>query len=189
MSRDGFSLLEIMTAVVIVGILAGLATVSFLGWRTKHEVETEIRETYADLMNLRMMAVSRNMVHFVSLSPTQLMAYQDTNGDGALNTGSDGVLCLWDRKYGESVDGLCPNQQSVSRRNLPRAIRWGGGSTVRFDSRGLAGADQTICIDYSLTSQTNASYDCIDLSQTRVGVGKLADPRGACNSANCQKKR
>jgi prepilin-type N-terminal cleavage/methylation domain-containing protein len=189
MNRDGFSLLEVLTAVVIVGILAGLATVSYVGWRTKHEIEAEIRETYADLMNLRMMAVSRNMAHFASLGASRLSAYQDTNLNGALDTGSDGALCLWSRKYGEAVDAACPNQQSVSVKSLPRPIKWGGDSTIRFDSRGLAGADQTICIDYSLTSLTNASYDCIDLSQTRVAVGKLTDPGGACNSGNCQKKR
>jgi Tfp pilus assembly protein FimT len=189
MNRDGFSLLDVLTAVVIVGILAGLGTVSFLGWRTKHGIESQIRETYADLMNLRMMAVSRNAAHFVSLGATQLWVYQDSDGNGVLNTGSDRTLCIWDRKYGEAVDGLCPDQQSVSTRNLSYPIIWGGSSTIRFDSRGLAGQDQTVCIDYSLTSQTNASYDCIDLSQTRVSVGKLADPGGACNSANCQKKR
>jgi prepilin-type N-terminal cleavage/methylation domain-containing protein len=189
MSRGGFSLLEVLTAVVIAGILAGLGTVSFLGWRTKHEIETEIRETYADLMNLRIMAVSRNMAHFASLGAGQLRAYEDTSGNGTLETGSDGALCLWSRKYGEAVDATCPNTQSVSTRSLPRPIKWGGNSTIRFDSRGLVGAAQTICIDYSLTSYTNASYDCIDLSQTRVGVGKLADPNGECNSANCRKKR
>lgn len=189
MSRDGFSLLDVLTAVVIVGILAGLGTVSFIGWRTKHGIEGQIREGYADIMNLKMLAMSRNTAHFLSLGANEVRAYEDTNASGTLNTGDDRTLCLWSRKYGEAVDGLCGSEQSVSTRRLSYPIRWGGNSTIRFDSRGLANREEAICIDYSDLSPTNATYDCIDISQTRVSMGKLADPGGTCSSANCQKRK
>ena len=123
-----------------------------------------MRQAYADLMNVRMMAMGKNMAHFVSLGANQMRVYQDSNGNGTLNTATDGIQCLWDKPTAQAADGVCPNGQSVSVKNFSRPVRWGGDSTISFDSRGLSAGGQTVCIDYTLTPQTSPSYDCVDLS-------------------------
>ncbi len=189
MRDHGFSLLELLTTMIILGIVAAIGTVNYVGWRAKYDMENEIKKTHVDLMNVRLMAMTRNMSHFVSLAANQMKVYGDTNGDGALNTGSDTIQCLWDRPTGQGSDAACPNAQSVSVKTFPYPVRWSGSAIFGFDSRGLASEDETICIDFAANPDVDASYDCLDIGSTRVSMGKLVDRGGACNSANCRKKR
>jgi prepilin-type N-terminal cleavage/methylation domain-containing protein len=196
MKEDGFSLIELLVVIVILGIVAGLGTVSFRGWVSKHELESQVKEMYTDLMNARFTAMHQNKTHFVTLSANQLRAYEDTsptpNGDGALTVGSDGPLCIWERKRGEPVDATCPSNSSLSFKNLKYPATWSdtASTELAFNVRGLYNSltPKTICV----FSTHNPSYDCIVVSQTRIIMGKLKNQNSGCNSGvsgNCEPKK
>lgn len=197
MKKNGFSFIELLVVMIILGIVASLGTVSFTGWVRKHDLENQVKEMYTDLMNARLTAMHQNRTHFVTLSANQLRAYEDTNpapnGDGALTIGSDSPLCLWERKRDDPADATCPTSGSLSYKNLKFPATWSNISSteLEFNMRGLYNSiiPKTICV----FSTYNPSYDCIIVSQTRISMGKLTNNQsGVCNSGingNCQPKR
>jgi len=188
MKRDGFSLLELLVVMMVFGIVAAWGTANYTGWRNKYDMEKQVRETFADLTNLRVMARTKNMSHFATFAAGQITAKEDSNGNLTRET-TDRTLCLWNRATGQGADAACGNNQSVSVKTLKYPITWSGNATLAFDSRGLADQNETVCIDYGATSDVNATYDCIDVSATRIALGSLINKSGACSNANCQIKR
>ena len=152
-------------------------------------METQVRETHADLTNLRVMAKTKSTSHFMTFAAGQVKANEDSTVPvDAYNTG-DKTLCLWNLPTGQAADAACTDAGSASYRTFRYPIKWSGTATLRFDSRGLADQNETVCIDYSATPQVNASYDCVDISATRIVLGSLVAKGGACSSANCAKKK
>ena len=180
MKKDGFSLIELLVVIIILGIVASLGTVSFTGWIRKHDLESQVKEMYTDLMNARLTAMHQNRSHFISLSANQITASEDTDGDGA----GDSPLCIWNRNRGDPVDASCPNDKSLSYKNIKFPATWNGTATLEFNARGLSNTNNTICV----FSTYNPSYDCIVVSATRIRMGKLKNQSG-CNSANCEPKK
>ena len=71
MKKNGFSLIELLVVMIILGIVASLGTVSFTGWVRKHDLESQVKEMYTDLMNARLTAMHQNR--------TILLLYQQIN--------------------------------------------------------------------------------------------------------------
>ena len=192
MKKDGFSLIELLVVMIILGIAASWGTVSFRGWIRKHDLESQVKEMYTDLMNARLTAMHQNRAHFISLSANQITASEDTDGDGA----GDSPLCIWNRNRGDPADASCPGNGSLSYKNLKFPVAWSVPSSdvLGFNPRGLffiptipTELTKTICI--SSTDNPSPSYDCIIVSQTRISMGKLINQSGGCNSGNCQPKK
>ena len=181
MKKNGFSLIELLVVMVILGILAGLGTVSFRGWVRKNELESQVKEMYIDLMNARLTAMHRNANHIISLTGNKMSGSVDTNGDGVGDTG----LCIWGRHKGDPVDGSCPDDKSLSYKNLTYPMTWSGTGTLGFNARGLSNTNKTICVFSTL----NPSYDCIAVSSTRIRMGKITKQSDGCKSANCEHKK
>lgn len=162
------TLMELLTVIAIIGILAGLGIVSFRGWINRYNIETEVKQMYADLMQARLLAMDKNRTHFATLSTGSYAIYDDTspapNGDGTLTVGSD--------------------TQVYPSATLTYPITWGGGSTIEFTNRGLVNTSKTICV----YSTFDPSYDCLLLSATRIRMGKLNAQGGSCTSDKCDAK-
>jgi prepilin-type N-terminal cleavage/methylation domain-containing protein len=187
MKQDGFSLIELLTVMIILGIVAGLGTVSFTGWVRKYNLENQVKEIYADLQSVRLKAMDQNRSQFLTLAASRLRAYEDTSpapwGDGNLTVGSDAPLCIWSRET-EGSDPNCSGGTSLSFKDLKYPVTWNGSGTLDFNARGLGNSSCTICI----YSSVNPSYDCLVVSATRIRMGKLTT-QGVCSSANCVIKK
>jgi prepilin-type N-terminal cleavage/methylation domain-containing protein len=181
MKKNGFSLIELLVVMLIFGIIASLGTVSFTGWVRKHNLESQVKEVYTDLMNARLTAMHQNTNHIISLSANQIRGLEDADGDGV----GDNPLCIWNRNKGDPIDGSCPNDKSLSYKNLVFTTNWSGTATLEFSARGLSNTNNTICV----FSTYNPSYDCIVISTTRIRMGKILDQSGGCNSANCESRK
>jgi prepilin-type N-terminal cleavage/methylation domain-containing protein len=173
MKKDGFSLLEVLIVIAIVGIMAGLGVANFQGLMRKQNVANQTRRMHSDLMNFRIMAMNKNRMHFVTLSAGGYTAYEDTspgpNGDDTLTVGSDAMV--------STTQSL--NLSMVKPADfLP--INWSGGNQINFNTRGLSTIPKAICI----YSDVNPVYDCLKISSTRVLLGKLS-VQGSCSDATC----
>ena len=178
----GFTLLEIILVVAMVGILTGIGVASFAGLTRKTAVSNQARRIQTDLSKVKVMAMTKGRTHFVTLNTNGYTAYDDTNpapdGDDVLAVGSDTPVL-------RSNEAL--NLSTVAAQQF-YPITWddpSGVNQIHFNSRGLCttatAAPQTICIP----SEANPNYDCVTVSSTRILLGKLA-VQGACSAANCQ---
>ncbi len=91
-SNSGFTLIELMVVVIIVGILAGLSVFSYRDFVKKNEINNQIRALYSDLIKLRLMAMRTNKTTFMELTSDNYIGYVDTNEDDILDAGIDAIV-------------------------------------------------------------------------------------------------
>ena len=157
--RGGFTLLEIMIVIAIVGIVVMIAVGNFRGLMEKYRVEDETKQMFADLMDARGRAMQRNRVFHVQITNNGYKTFEDTDPapDGDTNlTGSD---------------------TQVASVNVKHTITPTGGlSDFRFNRNGIASVTGSI----RFSSTTQSDYDCITVNATRIKMGQYNATDNAC---------
>ncbi len=164
-SNRGITLIEIIVAISVVGILVAALAFEFQGWFGSYKVESQIKEMYVDLMNARARAMQKNRMHFVDLpsaQPKQYTIYEDTNtapdGNGTLETASDTQML-----------------QKTTDYTIVPALAF-GDTRFNFNKNGLVSHNGSI----RLFSTVTPNYDCIVLFTTRINIGKWEE----CDSSH-----
>jgi type IV fimbrial biogenesis protein FimT len=116
--QRGFTLIEVMIAVAIVGILAMVAVPNFIQWNARYQLKQATTELAGSLNLARMAAMNRNLAVTVTLALVS----------GKVNVDFGGAL----------APILLP--QSI--------IAFTGGPTIQFTQQGLSGsaASQTVTL-------------------------------------------
>lgn len=156
-NRRGFTLVEIMIALAILGILVVLAVSDFGGMNEKYKVEAETKQFYADIMDARGRAMQRNRWYFVQIASTGYATYQDgplPDGDTIQNNNDTLVT-------------------SITVRH-PITTNFAGGGSFGFNRNGIANDNGTI----TFTSTAQPDYDCITIRPTRIKMGQYVG--GTC---------
>lgn len=156
-ARGGFTLVEILITMAILGILVVIAVGNFGGLNEKYKVEAETKQLYADLMDVRGRAMQRTRMSFVQINANNYQTYEDTSpapdGDGALQS-ADTLVVNTTVRHGISTDNLVG----------------GANFTFRFNRNGIASVTGTGTIH--LASQVQSDYDCITVKPTRIKMGQ-----------------
>jgi prepilin-type N-terminal cleavage/methylation domain-containing protein len=159
--RRGFTLVEIMIALAILGILVVLAVGNFQGMMEKYRVEGETKQMFADLMDARARAMQRNRVFFVQINSSgsdskNYKTYEDTSPSGTSGDGS-----------------LGSGYALVASATVQHPITWnsGGVSDFRFnfDRNGIASVKGFIRF---VSTTAKPDYDCITVQATRIKMGQ-----------------
>lgn len=159
MNRRGFTITELMVVIAIISILLALATLSFNHWQRKANVEKEVKELFADLMDMRqqaMVSVMTHRINFVSENNVTFQRFRDEN----------------------DVTGTL-----IRQKNLPYAItRSASFATIDFNFRGMMVDPTTkaICV----YSDTGAAVDSVLIMQSRISLGRLKNQGGDCDASN-----
>lgn len=153
-ARGGFTLVEILIAIAILGILVVLAVGNFGGLNEKYKVEAETKQLYADLMDARGRAMQRNRMFFVRFSGTGYATYEDSN------TPPDGNG-VWDNTADTRVANVTVAHTITTA--LP-----GGADAFEFNRNGIA----SVTGDVRFSSTAIPDYDCITIRPTRIKMGQ-----------------
>jgi prepilin-type N-terminal cleavage/methylation domain-containing protein len=142
MNKRGVTLIELVTVMVIIGILAALAVPSFGTWMAHYRLRTAARDVVTAMRTAQMRAVSYNMRHGVAFDSanSQFQLYRDSGGlleDGALTPLPKGIT--YNSIVGLPTDG--PGDYFISF--FPNSTASAGGTIVLRNSRGK---DKTITI-------------------------------------------
>lgn len=163
MSIRGFSLMELVITIAIIGILSTLVTFGFNEWQTKSGVESQVKQMVSDIGELRIRALTTKQRHSITFNATNYVfksystADQSIFGGNVIPNGTHNVVYRLKKPSGNDYDG----------------------TVFEIDTRGaLASASTaTVFIDHAGT----ASIDCFTLHTIRVNPGKKNATGDTCN--------
>ena len=118
MDRNGFSLLELVVVICIIGVLVAVATLKFNEAARRSGIESQTKMLYADLMKLRAHALFKKQKHTVKFTRTNFSIYSSGHATGA----------------------------PIVQRELRYAMR-AANVTLHVDERGLVEFGNSICVD------------------------------------------
>ena len=75
MDERGFTLVEVLTVITLIGILSALATYEFKREQLKSSIEAEVRDMYTEFVNARMQAFYTKRPRSIIVSGTQFSIY------------------------------------------------------------------------------------------------------------------
>jgi prepilin-type N-terminal cleavage/methylation domain-containing protein len=149
--EEGFTLVELMIIVAIIGIFAAIATLNFSQMNDKYRIESYTKEIHALLMRARNDAANTNRAHTVTLAANQIQVTSDVNGNGVVDAN-------------ETTTTPFPRFAI----QFPIAM-----NPIIFDRRGIVNdpGNQTMQIVHPGNSAPGV--DCIVVSATRINVGRM----------------
>jgi len=159
--RGGFTLIEVIIAIAILGIVVMIGVSNFQGMMEKYRVEGETKQMFADLMDARARAMQRNRGFIVQINSSGIdskdyKTYEDT---GPLGTEGDGSLGAGDTLVANEV--------------VKHKITWNSGDiddfSFTFNRNGISSVTGYIRF---VSTTTRPDYDCITVKATRIKMGQ-----------------
>lgn len=163
MAEKGFTLVEILITIAVLGILLAIAAMSAGDMLDRYKVQGQTKQLYSDLMNARVSAMQRNRIFFVTLAANQYAIYEDvySAAAGAITPDGDGIL--------QPVTGQ--DRLATQTTTLYALASSPPITGFAFAQNGLVTL-ATTTVDIRSISTSNAASDCIELSSTRILMGK-----------------
>lgn len=119
MNERGFTLVEIIITIAVIGILVAIATLDYSAWNRKYQSESQLKAMYADLAGAKLDALHKKTDRSVTLTST---GYTIRRAD----TGA-----------------------TLLQKTIKYPITWSHGNILTFNTRGLFAnmtTPQTICL-------------------------------------------
>jgi|PlaIllAssembly_1097288.scaffolds.fasta_scaffold549306_2 prepilin-type N-terminal cleavage/methylation domain-containing protein len=156
MREVGFSLVELIVVMAIIGALLAITALDFRTWSVKSAMERQARELQSDLNNARLTAVQKKRFQRVTLKATSYsfatyssVAEYDADGAGTVTSTRNLSYPLGISDYEIDIDtsGLLLNDTGDHlKKNEPINVVIQGGS--------------------------KAVHDCVQITAARIGLGK-----------------
>lgn len=144
-TNSGFTLIEILVVLIVVGLLASLAVFTLGGSSRQRELENEVRELYLLMQTASEQAVLNNLEMGMRLEEGgyQFVAFQDqtarwkASGERIFQPGAfpDWLVAT------EYIENDAPRLASKEDRELPDVVFFSSGETTPFQIEFTVGSD------------------------------------------------
>jgi prepilin-type N-terminal cleavage/methylation domain-containing protein len=150
MRNSGFSMIEMLTVIALISVLAALSTLGFNNWTVKQNVERQTKELVADINDLRLRAIHSKKRHVMILLPgSYTFKKYSSEAEAVPST----VVYSKPLKYNiKLIDG-----SSVA------------GKEIMMDERGFTNDWMTLWVD---STNDNAAFNCAKIAAGRTNIGK-----------------
>ncbi|GAB7026265.1 pilus assembly FimT family protein [Geotalea toluenoxydans] len=156
----GFTLVELIVVMAVMGILLSLGTMAFNEYSKKTAIESQVKTMYADLMALRAEAFYQKQKRAAVISGNEFLIYATEN----------------------------TSDTPVERKKLSYPVVSNNGDTIIIDSSGLLNASgidgKSICVN---VGENGAVVDSLVLSTSRIHLGKWLTPGGVAGDCKGHK--
>ena len=125
-NNKGFSLIEIMTVMGILAILAGVAIPSLISWRHNAQLRRATQDVYSNLQKAKVEAARRNTAITITFSSNNYVVYVDANSDWTYQDGEEIARPIaWSNYAGVSIDSSEGGGDGLSFANPINGIAFG----------------------------------------------------------------
>ncbi|MBC8282855.1 MAG: GspH/FimT family pseudopilin [Nitrospinae bacterium] len=141
--QEGFTLIEMVVTMAIMGIVAAIAIPNFSKWKEKHEINGQAQKVYFDLMLARTTAIKSNNNVRVAFDTTAhtYQIHEDSNDDGNLDAGENVKNATLENDvqfaYNTGITDTDGN-------NVNSPVTFGG--VLIFDSKGQASSSGSVLL-------------------------------------------
>jgi prepilin-type N-terminal cleavage/methylation domain-containing protein len=169
----GFTLLEILIVIALIGTLSGIAILAYSQWQRKYNVEAQVKEMLSDLTNARLMAIQTKREHRVFLNPMAYttVRYEDENdqprvdaSDGGNIVDSHGII-IGNRQYAKTLKYTI--QQLNTTNGSVNAL---SNTPLIFNDRGYSTTRITIVFDWG---RNEGALNCLVVHDARINIGRI----------------
>lgn len=160
MNRNGFSLIELMVVIAIIGILLAVATLNFNSWVTRQNIDREVKEMHAEIMAAKQRALVTGQDYAVQLPNPATLVF---------------------RRFSSSADAA---GTVVQTKNLRYPVTLSSTDPIKFNDRCMMenATDKILCV----FTDANPAVDALVITQSRVSVGRIIS-QGSKDAAACTK--
>lgn len=152
MKTQGFTLVELLIVIVLIGILSTIGTFAFSEYTRKTQITSQTRTLYGDLMEYRLKAL-----------------YEKKNWTFKINAASYGI-------YSSANTAVAP----VTTTTLKNSVTFNNTTDVVYDSQGLANVSgKTVCV--SAANDAPVDSLVISFSRVQIGKKKVGTSCAAAN--------
>lgn len=153
MKKAGFSLIELIIVMALIGIILSISSINFNSWQRKYQIEAQTKEMLADISGLRMRAIETKNKFRIVLNPTSYV-FVPYSTETAVSS------------------------QSVLSKTVKypiKQLKTGGlsdfsNTLIEIDERGYTTGWLTVAVGAGVA---DPAYNCLALSWARVNMGKI----------------